>query len=168
MEYYENLFLKEIATPLGKMVAIGDDEGLHILEFMEQKASEKSLAELFAPIRRCHSPPLRSIEKELKSYFKGELRDFTTPCHLVGTPFQKSVWQALQKIPFGETQSYAALASSINKPTAYRAAAQANGANTLAVIIPCHRVINSNGELGGYSSGLSRKRWLLNHESKFK
>ena len=107
---------------------------------------------------------IKSIEKELKQYFSSKLLEFKTPVHLIGSEFQKSVWQALQKIQIGKTCSYADQAKAIGKPTAFRAVANANGMNPLGIIIPCHRVINTNGELGGYGGGLARKEWLLKHE----
>lgn len=91
-------------------------------------------------------------------------RVFEAPLHLIGAHFQKKVWDALRKIPAGETRSYADIAESINKPTAYRAVAQANGTNQLAIIVPCHRAINANGDLGGYGGGITRKQRLLAHE----
>ena len=84
----------------------------------------------------------------------------------MGSPFQKIVWEELMRITFGETRSYGDQAAAMGKPTAYRAVANANGANQLAIIIPCHRIINTNGELGGYGGGISRKKWLINHEKQ--
>lgn len=110
--------------------------------------------------------PIRSIEKELKKYFSGKLREFTTPLFLLGSSFQKQVWEELQKIPPSETRSYSDIASVIGNPSACRAVAQANGANQLAIVIPCHRVINSSEELGGYGGGIIRKKWLINHEAR--
>lgn len=110
---------------------------------------------------------LRSIEQELKKYFEGRLGKFTTPLFLLGSPFQKKVWNELLKIPYGTTRSYAAQAVSMGEPKATRAVANANGANQLAIVIPCHRIINSNGALGGYGGGIARKEWLLQHESKY-
>jgi len=101
----------------------------------------------------------------LTAYFDGKLKEFQTPLFLLGSPFQKQVWEALNKIPFGETSSYLDIAKRIGRPAACRAVAQANGANQLAIIIPCHRVINHNGELGGYGGGITRKEWLLNLEN---
>lgn len=109
-----------------------------------------------------------SIDSELKSYFQGTLQQFKTPIKTLGSPFQEQVWDALNEIPYGETQSYSNLANSVGKPKAYRAVAKANGANQLCLIIPCHRVINHNGDLGGYGGGLTRKKWLIEHENKFK
>ena len=104
---------------------------------------------------------------KLKSYFEGKLKKFETPLFLLGSPFQKKVWQALLKIPYGTTRSYAAQAVSMSEPKATRAVANANGANQLAIVIPCHRIINSNGALGGYGGGIARKEWLLQHEAKY-
>jgi O-6-methylguanine DNA methyltransferase len=85
-----------------------------------------------------------------------------------GSPFQKLVWNELLNIPYGETRSYLEEANAIGKPTSYRAVANANGANKLAIIIPCHRIINNNGEIGGYGGGIARKKWLLEHETRYK
>jgi len=112
--------------------------------------------------------PLRSIEEEIKAYFVGNLKKFNTPIHMLGSPFQKMAWDALTLIPYGETRSYAEQAQTLGKPTAYRAVANANGANSLCIIVPCHRIITSSGELGGYGGGIARKKWLIEHEQKNK
>ena len=109
---------------------------------------------------------LNRITNMVGRYFAGQLKAFTTPLAPTGTPFQKRVWEELQKIPHGETRSYAAIAAAIGRPTAFRAVAQANGANRIAIVIPCHRVINTSGALGGYSSGVERKQWLLQQEAQ--
>lgn len=157
-------------TPLGPMLAIANEEALYLLEFVDRRGLEKEIEHLRRKTKSAivpgHTPPISMIEKELDLYFKGSLKEFKTPLFLLGSPFQKHVWDELVKIPPGETRSYAALAKTIGKPTAFRAVARANGANQLAIIIPCHRVINTNGELGGYGGGLSRKNWLINHERK--
>ena len=102
---------------------------------------------------------------QLERYHAGELQQFDIPLDLsLGTPFQQSVWRALQQIPYGETISYAQLAQNIDKPTAYRAVANANGKNPFSIIIPCHRVVASDGGLGGYTGGLDKKRLLLKIE----
>jgi AraC family transcriptional regulator of adaptative response/methylated-DNA-[protein]-cysteine methyltransferase len=101
-------------------------------------------------------------------YFSGVNHEFITPLALLGSPFQVQVWEELIRIPKGETRSYAQLASAIGRPSAYRAVARANGANQIAIVIPCHRVINSSGELGGYGGGIKRKQWLLDHEGGVK
>ncbi|MDI9634581.1 trifunctional transcriptional activator/DNA repair protein Ada/methylated-DNA--[protein]-cysteine S-methyltransferase [Kamptonema cortianum] len=157
-------------TKLGPMIAIGDEEALYLLEFVDRRGLEREVERLRKRTRLAILPgitqPIRSIENELKQYFEGNLKEFKTPLHFLGSSFQKRVWEELLKIPFGETRSYAELAATIGKPSAFRAVANANGANQFAIVIPCHRVINSNGELGGYGGGLPRKKWLLAHESK--
>ncbi|MEC0240590.1 trifunctional transcriptional activator/DNA repair protein Ada/methylated-DNA--[protein]-cysteine S-methyltransferase [Paenibacillus dokdonensis] len=160
-----------IDTRLGPMMAIGDDEAVYLLEFVDRRGLEREVERLRQKTKSAIIPgttgPIRSIEQELTQYFDGTRSQFTTPLHLLGSPFQKSVWEQLMKIPPGETRSYAEIAVSLGKPTAYRAVAQANGANQLALVIPCHRVINSSGDLGGYGGGLIRKNWLLQHEKSF-
>ncbi|MCA9508359.1 MAG: methylated-DNA--[protein]-cysteine S-methyltransferase [Myxococcales bacterium] len=110
---------------------------------------------------------IESIKKELKNYFAGNLKNFTTPIQFDGTTFQRCVWQALLEIPFGEVRNYSEQAHRIKKPQAFRAVANANGKNFLSIIVPCHRVINKNGNLGGYGGGIERKAWLLNHEKNY-
>jgi methylated-DNA-[protein]-cysteine S-methyltransferase len=102
--------------------------------------------------------------EQLQAYFAGELTQFDLPLHLEGTPFQESVWEALRSIPYGETISYAELAQRVGRPTAIRAVGTANGRNPISIIVPCHRVINTGGGLGGYSGGLPHKRTLLDLE----
>lgn len=155
-------------TKLGPMIAIADEESLYLVEFADRRGLEREVERLRrktkAAIIPGQTPPIASIEHELNRYFEGELREFKTPIALLGTPFQKTVWEQLMNIPAGETRSYSDIAGLIGKPSAVRAVAQANGANQLALVIPCHRIINSNGELGGYGGGLARKKWLLAHE----
>jgi len=155
-------------TRLGPMIGIADEEALYLLEFVDRRGLEREVERLrrrtnAAIIPGC-TAPLRSIERELGEYFDGKISDFKTPLRLLGSPFQQEVWNRLLQIPAGQTSSYGEIAATMGRPTAYRAVAQANGANQLAIVIPCHRVINANGELGGYGGGLSRKQWLLNHE----
>lgn len=101
---------------------------------------------------------------QLSAYFSGVLQQFTFPLDAKGTPFQQNVWRELMRIPFGQTISYARLASAINQPSAVRAVASANAKNPLLIAVPCHRVIGSNGKLTGFSAGIDKKQWLLNHE----
>jgi len=155
-------------TRLGPMIGIADEEALYLLEFVDRRGLEREVERLrrrtnAAIIPGC-TAPLRSIKRELGEYFDGKLEAFKTPLRLLGSPFQQDVWNRLLQIPAGQTSSYGEIAATMGRPTAYRAVAQANGANQLAIVIPCHRVINANGELGGYGGGLSRKQWLLNHE----
>lgn len=155
-------------TQLGPMVAIADEKELYLLEFVDRRGLEREVERLRIRLKAAIIPgqtaPIQSIERELTQFFDGSLTDFKTPLHLMGSPFQRSVWEQLRQIPPGETRSYADIALALGKPTAYRAVAQANGANRLAIVIPCHRVINSDGGLGGYGGGVARKEWLLNHE----
>jgi len=157
-----------VDTRLGPMIAIGDDESLYLLEFADRRGLEREVERLRQRTESAILPgmtePLHSIETELNQYFDGTLKTFKTPLVFLGSSFQKRVWEELQKIPFGETRSYAQLAITIGNPSAFRAVANANGANQFAIVVPCHRVINSNGELGGYGGGLPRKKWLLEHE----
>ncbi len=138
------------------MVAVANDEFLYLLEFADRCNLDQRI---HIPTGR--TKPLDSLQEELTQYFAGNLQTFKTPVHLTGTPFQICVWEELQKIPYGTTISYAVLATKIGKPSAFRAVAGANGANKLAIVIPCHRVIYANGALGGYSGGLARKPQLL-------
>jgi AraC family transcriptional regulator of adaptative response/methylated-DNA-[protein]-cysteine methyltransferase len=164
----KTLFRTTITTPLEAMIAIADDKVLYVLEFLGRKNLQKEIEHLQqktqSSIVEGTTAPIKSIEKELQDYFAGKLKIFKTPLQLFGTPFQKTVWNMLQKIPFGQTWSYEQLAMELGKPSAFRAVAHANSKNQLALIIPCHRVINKNGRLGGYGGGISNKQWLLEHE----
>lgn len=157
-------------TPLGPMIALADEKALYLLEFVDQPDLKKTLEGIRQKTNSViipgHTKPIDSIENELNQYFAGKLKIFKTPLFFMGSLFQKRVWEELQKIPSGETRSYSDIATAIRRPTAFRAVAQANGSNKLAIIVPCHRVINANGELGGYAGGLMRKKWLLNHEKE--
>lgn len=157
-------------TPLGPMVAIASEDALYLLEFVDRRGLEREVERLRQKTKSAIIPgmtqAISSIEDELKEYFKGTLSTFKTPLFLIGSPFQLHVWETLKKIPYGETRSYSDIAAEINKSSAFRAVATANGANQLAIVIPCHRVININGNLGGYGGGLSRKEWLINLEAK--
>ncbi|HLD95730.1 MAG TPA: methylated-DNA--[protein]-cysteine S-methyltransferase [Alphaproteobacteria bacterium] len=160
----------KINTPLGSMIALSDERGLYLLEFVDKKGLEDEIEKLTLQLGACLSfksvSPLFLIKQELEAYFEGKLTTFVTPLHLLGSEFRKSAWTQLLLIPYGKTHSYATQALLLQKPTAYRAVANANGANRLAIIVPCHRVIRENGELGGYAGGVNRKEWLLAHEKK--
>lgn len=158
-----------INTYLGLMVAVADEKVLYILEFFDKKCLEYEIKRLCVKIKSGitigKTVPIISIEKELELYFKGRLRVFKTSVYFLGTSFQKIVWNNLKDIPYGETRSYLDQAKVMNKTSACRAVANANGANQLAIIIPCHRVIRRDGNLGGYSAGIKRKQWLIEHEN---
>jgi AraC family transcriptional regulator of adaptative response/methylated-DNA-[protein]-cysteine methyltransferase len=157
-------------SPLGPMVAIADEESLYLLEFVDRRGLEREIERLRrktkAAIVPGESAPLRQIEQEVQAYFAGTLHEFKTPMTWVGSPFQQQVWTGLQQIPYGETRAYAQLATALEMPNAVRAVANANGANQFAIMVPCHRVIGTNGDLTGYGGGLARKRWLLDHEQQ--
>lgn len=157
-----------IETKLGPMLGISDSDSLYLLEFVDRRGLETELDKLrrkgYAIIPGRNSL-LTRLEQELTAYFNGTLTEFTIPlATTIGTPFQRSVWLELGKIPFGQTISYKELACKIGNPNASRAVARANGSNQMALLIPCHRVIGSNGELTGYAGGLERKQWLINLE----
>lgn len=158
------LYKSKIATPLGEMIAISDKDNLLLIEFVDNKKLAKKLASLGNDFVPKVSNPIKFVTKELKLYFKGELKTFCTPLKLVSSDFRKKTWQALRDIPYGQTISYLEQAKNMNIPNSFRAVANANGANCFPIIIPCHRVIASDGKLGGYSGGIERKKWLLELE----
>ncbi len=161
-----------IDTYLGPMCAISDEDGLYLLEFSDRRGLELEIERLRikkkAAIIPGETEPIKLIKKELSSYFSGQLKTFKTPVHMMGSDFQKRVWDALLNIPYGETRSYLQQAHCIGNDKSFRAVANANGANQLAIIIPCHRIINSNGDLGGYGGGITRKKWLIDHEKNYR
>lgn len=153
-------------TPLGRMVALFSDRGLCLLEFDEGTTGlAREIAQVEAarggPARPGSSVLARRLGSELAQYFAGRRQAFTVPLDPVGTAFQVQAWQALLSIPYGHTRSYGEQARQIGRPTAFRAVASANGRNKISVVIPCHRVIGSDGSLTGYGGGLQRKQWLL-------
>lgn len=168
----QNYLLKAawLDTPLGPMIAIADEKYLYLLEFIDRRGLEREVERLRQKTKSAVipgvTPVIHLIETELKAYFKGGLKKFKTPLFFLGSSFQKQVWEELIKIPYGETRCYSDIAKAIGRPLAHRATASANGANQLALIVPCHRVININGDLGGYGGGLARKQWLINHEKR--
>lgn len=145
-----------IKTPLGTLEIKGDENGLTSVLFREDKDEEVSK---IIPV------PLQEAVRQLHEYFEGKRTEFTIKLAPQGTDFQKRVWNELLKIPFGKTFSYQYIADQLGEPKVIRAAASANGKNPISIIIPCHRVIGKNGSLTGYSGGLHRKKWLLEHEN---
>lgn len=163
-------------TSLGQMLAVFSEVGLCLLEFPERQAVEtelRALQKAWQPRHQAQSARFvwrntarsQALQHELDEYFAGRLQTFATPLAPVGTPFQQTVWRELQTIPYGSTRSYKAQAARIGKPQAMRAVAAANGQNRISILIPCHRVIGSNGSLTGYGGGLARKQALLDLES---
>ena len=159
-----------IETPLGLMLAVADEHYLHLLEFVDGKHVDREIKRLMITSKAFIVPGMTSIiasiKNELALYFAGKLQQFTTPCYIGGSSFQHTVWLELQKTPYGKTRSYLQQAQALQKPTASRAVANANGANQLSIIIPCHRIVTSFGKLGGYAGGVNRKQWLLDHEKR--
>ncbi|WP_406441290.1 methylated-DNA--[protein]-cysteine S-methyltransferase [Streptomyces sp. NBC_01613] len=150
---------KVIASPYGPLTLVADDGVLCGLYMTEQR----------------HRPPEETFgtrddtlfdeaEDQLQAYFASELKKFTLELHLNGTPFQRTVWEQLQRIPYGETRSYGELADALGNPSASRAVGLANGRNPIGIIVPCHRVVGANGSLTGYGGGLERKQRLLDLE----
>ncbi|MDN5567362.1 MAG: trifunctional transcriptional activator/DNA repair protein Ada/methylated-DNA--[protein]-cysteine S-methyltransferase [Paracoccus sp. (in: a-proteobacteria)] len=154
-----------LQTPLGGMIAIADRSALHLLEFIDRKALPAGLRKLSAlaggHIGLGRTAITDLTETALEAFFAGRQGRLDVPLHLAGTPFQHRVWQELRKIPAGQTRSYAQLAAAIGQPSAVRAVAGANGANRLALVVPCHRVIGADGTLTGYAGGLWRKEKLI-------
>ena len=158
-----------IDSPLGPLVAVADDAGLHLLEFVDRRGLEKEIAALRKRTKSIVVPGtnrhLDQIVIELDKYFSTSSSKFTVPLAVAGTEFERSVWKQLQLIPPGTTRSYRDLAVGVGSPKAVRAVGRANGRNCLAIVIPCHRVIRSDGALCGYGGGIWRKQWLIDHEA---
>jgi methylated-DNA-[protein]-cysteine S-methyltransferase len=144
-----------INTPVGTMIAVTDGEAIISLDFTD---------DISVSYHSSH-PLLLQLKKELGEYFVGERTSFSLPLNPTGTPFQQAVWKTLQTIPYGETISYAKEAQLFGNSKAIRAVASANGRNPIAILIPCHRVITSDGGIGGYSGGVDKKEFLLRLES---
>ena len=171
-----------ISTPVGDMLALASDDGLCALEFTHSTGSgpagQERLTRLDARLAR-HFPPHEIVDREtpviartrrwLDAYFAGagaEVGDL--PLDMRGAAFEKRVWKALTRIPPGETTSYGAIAKALGRAGASRAVGAANGANPIAIIVPCHRVIGASGSLTGYGGGLERKTWLIDHERRWR
>lgn len=157
-------------TPLGEMIAGATEKGICLLEFTDRKSrgtvKEHIMKVYDARTEERNNEHLRNLEEQLREYFEGKRKDFTLPLDIKGSDFQKLVWNELRNIPYGTTRSYRDQAEAIMRPSSVRAVANANGMNTIAIIIPCHRVIGSDGRLTGYGGGLERKKWLIEHEKK--
>lgn len=147
-----------IKSPVGALSLYADND--HLVGIFYNETHSEGIPKT----RNQNSPILKETIKQLENYFIGNLQNFDLPMKTNGTDFQKKVWRGLTKIPFGQTKSYGDLARSIRHPKAFRAVGTANGNNPISIIIPCHRVINSGGQLGGYGGGLDRKIFLLNLE----
>ena len=164
-----DLLIDRLPTPAGEMIVIADAEGnLRVIDWTEREARMKQLLDRQYGKGTYTLTPARDpggLSSAMRRYFKGDRAVIDTlPVKTAGTPFQRSVWKALRKIKCGTTISYAELARRIGRPKAVRAVGLANGQNPISVVVPCHRVIGSNGSLTGYGGGLPRKKWLLEHE----
>ncbi|EJL34506.1 O-6-methylguanine DNA methyltransferase [Caulobacter sp. AP07] len=163
----ERLRLDRLATPIGEIDVVTDAEGrLRVLEFHDEPqrlARALRLHHRDQAVETGMAPA--AVREGLAAYFTGQLGALKTiPWTIGGTVFQREVWNALVDIPAGETTTYARLAARIGRPNAIRAMGAANGANPIAIVVPCHRVIGADGSLTGYGGGIARKRWLLAHE----
>lgn len=166
-----HLFLDQLSTPIGPMMLVSDHAGnLRVALFTEDEEYIRSeLRDQYGNNGFVISPASNphNLTSAVASYFGGDLHVIDRiPVQTAGTPFQREVWQALREIPCGTTTSYGKPAQHIGRPAAIRAVGTANGANPVAVVVPCHRVIGSNGSLTGYGGGMERKRWLLDHEKQ--
>ena len=160
--------MTRILTPLGPVVAGATEDGVCLLEFADRPMLETQMKRLRRWLRCAFVPGcnqhIEQLDRELRNYFAGTLKEFSVPLVAPGTDFQRRVWDRLLQIPYGETRTYDQLAHAVARPGAHRAVGRANGDNRLAVIIPCHRVVGSNGELRGYGGGKWRKQQLIDHE----
>lgn len=159
----------EISTIMGTMTGGTTDKGLCFLGFGDNKACQSALEKL-KKLLDCEvvfdkHPHLEILSSQLWEYFKNQRTQFTVPLDLQGTPFQIAVWDALLAIPYGSTCSYLEQAEKVGNPKSVRAVARANGSNWISIVVPCHRVIGTDGKLVGYGGGLDRKQFLLIHES---
>lgn len=157
MKEYKAYYLSEI----GLLEIVGTEVTIKAITFIEAEAGEATFDQAGLPAL------LRACLSQFDEYFKGERREFSLALDPKGTDFQKAVWRQLATIPYGQTVSYLEIARLIGNEKAVRAVGAANGQNPITIIVPCHRVIGSNGQLTGYGGGLWRKAWLLNHERKY-
>jgi AraC family transcriptional regulator of adaptative response/methylated-DNA-[protein]-cysteine methyltransferase len=163
--------LTHIETPVGLMMAGATDEGICLFDFRYRRSIDSIMKRIETLSHDTFSegahPYFYLLEQQVSEYFAGTRKEFGLPLNLAGTQFQKTVWEGLLDIPYGETRTYKQQALFLGNEKAIRAVAGANGENGLAIIIPCHRVIGANGTLVGYGGGIERKKWLLDHERKY-
>jgi AraC family transcriptional regulator, regulatory protein of adaptative response / methylated-DNA-[protein]-cysteine methyltransferase len=165
------IIITKIVTELGTMIAGAVDEGICLLEFSDRRMLNTEYKDLERYLKtkviEGENTHFATIRKQLTEYFEGSRKEFSVPLVTPGTPFQQAVWKELMNIPYGTTRSYHQQSVALGNPGSIRAVAHANGMNRISIIIPCHRVIGSDGNLTGYGGGLKRKRWLLDHEKKY-
>ena len=163
--------ITKIETELGIMIAGAVDEGICLLEYSDRRMlnTEYKVLERYlqTTVEEGENKHFKTLLNQLKEYFEGTRKEFSLPLVSPGTDFQQAVWKELMKIPYGTTRSYQDQAATLGKPESVRAVANANGMNRISIVIPCHRIIGSDGNLTGYGGGLKRKKWLLDHEKKF-
>jgi AraC family transcriptional regulator of adaptative response/methylated-DNA-[protein]-cysteine methyltransferase len=161
---------RQLSSVVGPLLAAATTRGVCLLSFADGAATtaeSENLKRMFLrPVVRGTNEHLDRLAAQLEEYFAGQRHAFDLPLDYAGTPFQRDVWNGLLGIPFGQTISYAELARRIGRPDAQRAVGQANHHNRITIVIPCHRVVNADGALGGYGGGLHRKQYLLEHEVK--
>jgi methylated-DNA-[protein]-cysteine S-methyltransferase len=155
------MFYTTFESPVGPLLLAGETSGLRLVSFESSKHAAPPQADW-----KQDKAPFAEVIRQLQAYFRRELREFDLPIVMEGTEFQRRVWNALREIPYGETISYFQLAERIGNPKAVRAVGLANGSNPIPIIVPCHRVIGSDGSLTGFGGGLSTKKILLELESK--
>jgi methylated-DNA-[protein]-cysteine S-methyltransferase len=165
------LLIDRLGTPIGELFIVADHSGnLRVADWTDHEVRMRRLLRLHYGESGFNLEPARNphgLTSAVSSYFAGELTAIDIlPVQTAGTPFQREVWRALREITCGTTISYAKLAERIGRPSAVRAVGLANGSNPVGIVVPCHRVIGSNGSLTGYGGGIERKRWLLEHESE--
>jgi len=164
------ILIHRFTTPLGPMFVCATERGVCLLEFVDRRMLETEFSDLQrlfkANIIAGENNHTRQTEKEIGEYFVGHRRTFDLALDSPGSEFQHTVWEGLRSVSFGETGNYQSLAADIGKPTAVRAVAAANGANRVAIVIPCHRIIGKDGSMTGYGGGIARKAWLIAHEKK--
>ncbi len=159
-------------TPLGEMTVCATGKGICLFEFSDRRMLNTEFSDLKkhlkSEIRIGENKFFPVLKRQMLEYFEGKRKEFDLPLHTPGTEFQNKVWQELIRIPYGRTRSYLEQAKTLGDPKAIRAVAGANGANRIAIIIPCHRVIGSDGSMTGYGGKVWRKKWLLEHEQGIK
>ena len=156
------VYFSTMPTPIGELGIFADNQAIYRVEFIDRlKDAVKENLNSYQ-----ENELTKEAKNQLEQYFNSKIKSFNLPLTPQGTPFRQQTWQALQKIPYGETRYYSQQAELMNNKKAVRAVGAANGANPIAIIIPCHRVIGKNGSLTGYAGGLDRKAWLLNFEQK--
>jgi len=148
-------------SPMGELTIVVSDAGLRAILWPSERAGRVTFAEA---VESGQHPIIEQTIEQLGEYLAGERETFDLPLDLVGTDFQKDVWAGLEKIPFGQTQSYGELADQLDKPGAARAVGSATGRNPISIVVPCHRLVGSSGKLTGFAGGIDTKQWLLTHE----